>query len=590
MVGSLDAQLRPATAMSKIGNAASQALVRPANALAALLDFAVTANRRAVVMLVLVSLAAFLPGFFQIPPIDRDEPRYAQATRQMLDSGDYVDIRFQQEAANDKPIGIYWLQAVAVKTAEALGLPQARQQIWVYRVPSLFGAIGAVLATYWCALAFAGRRGAVLAALMMAASILLGVELRLAKTDAVLLLTVVVAMGALARIYLAAREGRTERPSPAVAATFWTAFALGVLIKGLPIIMVVSLAVAALSILDRSVRWLLALRPIAGIAWSAVVVLPWFIAIYMRAGGAFLAASVGHDTLGKIINVQQGHGAPPGYYFLLFFITFFPGSILAALAVPGVVTSVRRRDPAVVFLLAWLLPSWAVFELAVTKLPHYVLPLYPAIAILIALMIEKNLLSLRPWLVRGAVWWFIAPILVSTIVIGGAFVIDRRLVVAAWPLLAAAVFSGALAWRFYRDKGADRALICATLAAMLMAAGVYGFVVPALKPLFPNVALAGILRASGCAHPLAASTGYEEPSLVFLMGADTQFVDPAGAADFLLQGNCRFAFVEEHQEPAFASRAQALGLHYETGPRVEGFNLGRVQHITMRVFRSDGTP
>ena len=67
------------------------------------------------------------------------------------------------------------------------------------------------------------------------------------------------------------------------------------------------------------------------------------------------------------------------------------------MATPAVVRSAWRREPAVSFLLAWLVPSWIVFELAVTKLPHYVLPLYPAIAILIAVMVERNMLSQRRW-------------------------------------------------------------------------------------------------------------------------------------------------------------------------------------------------
>ena len=108
----------------------------------------------------------------------------------MVESGDYVDIRFQDEVRYKKPVGIYWLQAAAVKAGEALGVPQARTTIWLYRMPSLLGAIGAVLLTYWAALAFVARRAALLAALMMASSILLGVEARLAKTDAMLLLTV----------------------------------------------------------------------------------------------------------------------------------------------------------------------------------------------------------------------------------------------------------------------------------------------------------------------------------------------------------------------------------------------------------------
>ncbi len=57
----------------------------------------------------------FLPGFFTIPPIDRDEVRFAQATKQMVESGDFVDIRFQDDVRYKKPVGIYWMQAAALK-------------------------------------------------------------------------------------------------------------------------------------------------------------------------------------------------------------------------------------------------------------------------------------------------------------------------------------------------------------------------------------------------------------------------------------------------------------------------------------------
>ena len=144
-------------------------------------------------------LIAFLPGFFQIPPVDRDEARFAQSSKQMIESGQYVDIHFQGEVRYKKPIGIYWLQMAAVKTGEAVGIPDALTTIWLYRLPSLFGATGAVLLTYWTALVFVSRRAALLAALMMASSVVLGVEARLAKTDAMLLFTCVAAMGALAR-------------------------------------------------------------------------------------------------------------------------------------------------------------------------------------------------------------------------------------------------------------------------------------------------------------------------------------------------------------------------------------------------------
>jgi len=192
---------------------------------------AVTASRgRVAAFLVAMSLVCFLPGFFNIPPIDRDEARFAQATKQMIESGDYIDIRFQDEVRYKKPVGIYWLQAAAVHAGEALGVPQARTTIWLYRMPSLVGALGAVLLTYWTALAFVSRRSACVAALMLAASILLGVEARLAKTDAMLLATVVAAMGVLAREYLG-----KDKPAEAgwlLPGLFWTAVAGGVLLKG----------------------------------------------------------------------------------------------------------------------------------------------------------------------------------------------------------------------------------------------------------------------------------------------------------------------------------------------------------------------
>ena len=162
--------------------------VNPGSRLIGMIDFVTASHVRAIAFLTLCGLLLFLPGFFNIPPIDRDEARFAQATKQMVETGDFVDIRFQDEVRYKKPVGIYWLQSAVVEMASALGLPRAQVRIWLYRVPSLIGAIGAVLLTYWTALAFVTRRGAILAALILCSSVLLGVEARLAKTDAMLLL------------------------------------------------------------------------------------------------------------------------------------------------------------------------------------------------------------------------------------------------------------------------------------------------------------------------------------------------------------------------------------------------------------------
>ena len=563
--------------------------IAPAQGLAVALDFGTASHRRAAVLLVVFALLAFLPGFFQIPPVDRDEARFAQATKQMVERGEYVDIRFQDDVRYKKPVGIYWLQAVAVKAGETLGIPRARTTIWLYRLPSLIGATGAVLLTYWTALAFVTRRTALVAALMMASSILLGVEARLAKTDAMLLLTSVAAMGAMARIYLAARRTPDVRQGWTQPAILWTALAGGVLLKGPLILMFVGLTALALSIADRSALWLRALRPLAGIAWLILLVLPWFVAIVAKSGDSFFVKAIGEDMLAKIGSGQEAHGAPPGLYFLLFWVTFWPGSVLAGLAAPMVWKA--RREPGAKFLLAWLIPSWLVFEAVMTKLPHYVLPLYPAIAILIAGILEHGGLIKTRWLVRGTVGWFVFPGLIALVVAGAFLYFGRDLGLIAWPFAAVAVVFGLFAWWLYGVDGAERSLLRGMVASVFVAIAVYAVTFPSLPALFPSALIADDLASSGCDELHVASTGYyQEPSLVFLLGTDTRFTDGAGAAQFLNQGPCHFALIDARSERSFVQRANAIGLHYALAERVEGFNISIGRPVSLSVFRSMAPP
>ena len=574
--------------MSTATNDARQSL-RPARGLTAVLGYAGATHWRAAALLIVVSLIAFLPGFFQIPPIDRDEARFAQASKQMLESGQYIDIRFQDEVRYKKPVGIYWLQALAVKAGEAAGIPQARTTIWLYRLPSLFGAIGAVLLTYWTALAFVARRTALLSALMMASSVLLGVEARLAKTDAMLLFTGVAAMGAMARIYLMNRRTPDLAVGWRLPAILWTALAAGVLLKGPLILMFVGLTALALSIADRSGRWLWSLRPVAGFAWLIVLVLPWFAAIVAKSGATFLTDAIGQDMLAKVTGGQESHGAPPGTYFVLFWVTFWPGSVLAGLAAPRAWQA--RREPGARFLLAWLIPSWAVFEAVITKLPHYVLPLYPAIAILIAGILEPGGLSTKRWLVRGTAGWFVFPAVIAIAVVLAFIIIGRDLGFIAWPFAAAAAIFGLFAWWLYEVDGPERSLLRAMVASVLIAITVYAVTFPSLPALFPSALIADALRDSGCEQPRVASTGYyEEPSLVFLLGTGTRFTDGTGAAIFLGQGPCHFALIDARNVGSFVQRANSIGLHYALSQRVEGYNISIGRAVTLTVFRSTEQP
>ena len=560
-----------------------------ARSLKAIVDFAMGSHARAVGVLLAVALLCFLPGFFSTPPIDRDEARFTQATKQMVESGDYVDIRFQDEVRYKKPVGIYWLQAGVVKAASALGFRRAVTTIWLYRVPSLIGAIGAVLLTYWAALAFVPRRAALLAGLMMASCVLLGIERLIAKTDAMLLMTVVAAMGAMARAYLPKRARRGWMPSANAGwlpAVFWTALAAGVLLKGPLIVMVVGLAALALIVVDRSARWLLALKPrrghrLACAAGAALVPrhhrprrrcvlrrvrrarpaqqgvrrpgIPW------RAARLLFRAVLVHVLAGRDAGGPGDAGGLGG--------TPRAGDQVPAGLAGAVVGRFRAGD-------------------------HQAAALRAA-----ALSRDRDpdrrrdrcaALSRKPFLVWGTIWWFVVPMLAGIGGIVALAVIGRQFGLLVWPLIGAAAVMSFLAWRLYEADGAEHSLLRAIVAAILTAIAIFALIVPSLGPLFPAPTLARVLRDSGCAQPEAASVGYHEPSLVFLAGTATRLTDSAGAAEFLRGGECRFAFVEARHERSFAQRAEAIGLRYTSGPRIEAINISTGQQITIAVFRSVG--
>ncbi len=259
--------------------------------------------------------------------------------------------------------------------------------------------------------------------------------------------------------------------------------------------------------------------------------------------------------------------------------------MLAGFAVPAIWKA--RREPGAQFLLAWLIPSWLVFEAVITKLPHYVLPLYPAIAILIAGILEGGGLSKARWLVRGTVGWFLFPVVIAITVVVGFIVLNHDLGLLAWPSAAAAVIFGLFAWWLYEVDGAERALLRSMAASVLVGVTVYAVTFPAMPSLFPSELVAEAVHATGCKTPHVASTGYyQEPSVVFLLGTDTKFTNAAAAADFLNGGDCRFALIDVRSERNFVQRANAIGLRYALSERINGYNISIGRPVRLTVFRS----
>ncbi|WP_416898737.1 MAG: ArnT family glycosyltransferase [Minwuia sp.] len=525
-------------------------------------------------LLTVIALLLFLPGFTSIPPVDRDESRFAQATKQMVQSGDYVDIRMQDAPRHKKPAGIYWLQAVSVHVTGAV------DAIWAYRIPSLIGAIAAVLLT--------AAIGGMLfhpgvgfgAGVIMASSVLLNVEARTAKTDAMLLAATLAALALMLRVIQDRRHGRAN------AWGFWAALGFGFLIKGpIPFLPVAGLGIAE-SWRRRSLGWLAALKPLTGVLVFIAVAAPWFIAITIVSDGGFFAESVGKDMVAKVASGQESHGAPPGLYLALATLTFWPFSLLGLIALPWIWRS--RADGRVLLLLGWALLTWIVFALTPTKLAHYVLPAYPALAILAVAalndvdpggarwwrwiaftlwgLVTLALAAAMPVLVIGLgqhlfdPWWFSGVILLPAIFAGARLALARR--AAAWQLVAI--------------------LLCAGIFSGI----VFGRFLPGLTPVFVSPRIAEFLpERPGCERPFLASAGFSEPSLVFLTETRTELTGGAGAAQHLAaHPDCGVAAVEQRQLQAFLDRVAASGQKVLAVGAVEGFNYARGKRVLITLY------
>lgn len=542
-----------------------------------LLALGAASHGRACALLLLLGLACFLPGLASLQPMDRDEPRFAQASKQMLETGDFVDIRFQAEARHKKPVGIYWAQAATVAAAERLGVPEARTTIALYRIPSLIGALAAILLTYWAALALLPRRGALLAAALFSACIMLSAEARLAKTDALLTACAVASLGALARAWLgrARLERRRGPASVSTAVIFWLGLAIGILIKGPMVPFFAGLAALVLCLREGSARWLADLRPRLGLALVLLVVAPWFVAIAWKSGGAFFGEAVGKDMLGKVGGAAEKHWGPPGAYALAFFATFWPGAAFAALAIPFAWRA--RGEDAVALLLAWIVPAWLIFEGLPTKLPHYVLPLMPAVAILTVLALHRGALDPRR---PGAVWIaglvVLIPVGLTLGLAAAAWRLDGVLPLLALPLLLAACGVAALALAAFRRGVGEGALVLGVAASLLLSPAVFGLTQPVLQSLKLAPRLAALRNSLPCDAPRTGTLGLREPSLVFTLGTDLAMLASGDEArTFLSGGGCRLVLVEDRFSESFAeSFAQPRGSpEARLAGRVTGFNI-----------------
>ncbi len=545
----------------------------------------VSAKGRGPLFAALLALVVGLPGLFALPPIDRDESRFAEASAQMLESRDFTTIMFQDQPRFKKPVGIYWLQALAVKALSSV----ERREIWAYRVPSLLGAMLAAAACAWGAAAFLRPWMATMAGALLASTMVLSTEANIAATDAALCGAVTLAMAALGRIYFAARDGPPA--GKRVKAFFWLGLAGSVLLKGPIGPMVVALTILALVIWERRARWLRTLAWDWGLILFFGLTLPWALAITVQTDGAFWGTAVGGDLAPKLMGGQEGHGYPPGYYAALSPALLFPASLLLPAAL---VAGWRgRAQPGIRFALCWLVPSYLIFELVPTKLPHYTLPTYGALAWLMAAALGEPLDRLASW---GGV--------VLAAIGAAAFIGLCGYAASAYGGVISWVWASVAVILFAASAGAGSVLLIRERAGLAAAAAIgfgvaghmalIGGLAPSLEPLWLSARVAQVLAKAkisprqGLAPSPVAVAGYAEPSIVFALGATTVLGNAGDAAQAILQG--RPAVVEGREEAVFETDLAAAGKAAKLAGVVSGLDYSTGKPQILRVYEPNPDP
>ena len=469
--------------------------------------------------LMLLCLILTLPGLTTLPPIDRDEPRYAQASRQMTETGDYVQIRFMEQARNKKPIGIYWIQAGLAN------LTGRKDAIWPYRLASVLGSTLAVLALFGFARKFLPVKTAFFGAAFLAACPLVIYVSHGAITDTVLMATVVISQGCLARIYFGPSTGKKAPMRYAIG--FWLAQSAGILIKGPIAPMIALLTILGISIRGRSIKWTRDLRLLPGVLIVFLCILPWLIAIQKATDGEFLRQAFGKDFLPKLYAGQESHGGVPGLYLLMTPFMLWPIFLPAGRGLFHVKQLIK--DPRRVwFLFSWLIPAWLVFEFSATKLPHYVLPVYPVLALFAAIAVtapaEETVRVPDSLLFRVLTFlWGTAGLLMAFTPLLLNWLLDGT-----WNSAAGGLMVLMLTGLFLFPKLLKtRSLIYSwsVLAfSILFNLTVFGIWLPQCDSLWPSRKATEMVRRyeRTTGHPVRVlSLGYAEPSLAFMLGTQT---------------------------------------------------------------------
>ncbi len=321
---------------------------------------------------------------------DADEPAYAQAAREMLETGDWVTPRFNGQPRFDKPILFYWLLTLSYWL---FGITEFAVRVW-----SAMAGVILVILVAWAARRVFGSPADLWAGVAFSTNLLTAVLARAAVTDMLLTLFVTTAiLAGLQALDGSHRAGWWAR-------LFWMAMGLAVLVKGPVGVLIPVVALGGLLLFLRE-RWqaLSRLVPWEGPVLFAILTVPWYGLVLAANGWAFVEGFLIKHHITRYTGVISGHAGPIWFYVPVLLVGFFPwsGFLPAALWRAGKATRLREEkspaDHLLVVCACWVIGVFVLFSFAGTKLPSYLFPAFPALALLVGATSISPSKPIRLW-------------------------------------------------------------------------------------------------------------------------------------------------------------------------------------------------
>jgi 4-amino-4-deoxy-L-arabinose transferase-like glycosyltransferase len=327
-----------------------------------------------------------IAGTWSLPLIDRDEPRFAEASREMIQRGDYAVPYFNDHPRLDKPPLTYWAQTVSYSIFG--------QNDFAARFPSAVAAASTALLIFTWGKRIGGDKVGWLGAIIFTLSLQTLIHAKAAVADMWLVFFISTAYWSgfeLLRDGLTTGEPQTSNLKPQTSVCwflFYISLALGFLAKG-PIAWVPLLTVASTIFYAPNLQLGRQFKFVRGILLMLAIVGTWGIPALIQTHGEFLRIGIGRHVIGRSLGAMEGHGwnSLGGYllllpfYFVTVFVSFFPWSV----KLPALLKKLwRERDDIDRYLLSGVAIIFIIFSLIKTKLPHYTLPAFGLLALLLA--------------------------------------------------------------------------------------------------------------------------------------------------------------------------------------------------------------